>query len=154
VKVILLQDVNNLGLRGEIKEVADGYGLNYLIPKKLAALATPQMAAKFEEEARLVRLAAERDLRRAQLLAGKLDGIEVDLVGKANLEGTLYAAITPVTISAYLTKQGYPVDKGQIVLRQAIKEIGDHKATIQFRHGLEAEILVHVKGLEPGGITS
>lgn len=153
MKVILLEDVKNLGVKGEIKEVADGYGLNYLLPKKLAAPASAQMITKLEEEELTVRRRAEKDLRQVQVLAGKLDGVEADLVGKANPEGKLYAAITPAVIADYLVKQGYAVEKHQVALGSPIKEVGDHKVNIKFRHGLEAEILVHVKGLEPGGVT-
>ncbi len=152
MRVVLLNDVKNLGNRGEIKEVANGFALNFLLPRKLAAAASPQIMLKLEAEALAARQAAEDDLRRTELLASKLDGLEVDMIGKSHPGGTLYAAITPAMIAAYLTKQGYNIDKSQIVLIGLIKEIGDHKATIKFRHGLEAEVLIHVKGLEPGGI--
>jgi large subunit ribosomal protein L9 len=102
---------------------------------------------KLKAEALAARQAAEADLRRAEFLASKLDGLEVDLIGKAHTSGTLYAAITPAMIAAYLTKQGYTIEKSQIVLPTPIKEVGEYKATIKFRHGLEAEILVHVKEL-------
>lgn len=148
MKVVLLIDVKELGAKGEVKEVADGYGLNYLLPKKLAALATLEMIAKFEAEALAVRRAAERDLRRAQLLAGKLDGLELDIVSRANAEGTLFAAVTEAGIAKELTKQDYPIDKSQVVLKGPIKNTGEYKVTIRFRHGLEAEILVRVHWFE------
>lgn len=147
MKVLLLTEVKNLGAKGEVKEVADGYGLNFLLPKKLAVLATPQMTAKFEAEAVSASQAAERDLKKAQSLAGKLDGLELDFKTKANPEGKLFAAVSTSTIVNELAKLGFLIDKSQIVLGEPIKIVGEHKALIKFRHGLEAEVLVRVGSL-------
>jgi len=144
MKVILLTDVKNLGVKGEVKEVADGFGLNFLLPRKLAALATPEAIARSEAEARRVREAAMTDLQRIQALATKLDGLELNIKAKANEEGRLFAAVTPAVIASELKKSGLMIDKEQVILSEPIKAVGEHKAMIKFRHGLEAEVMVRV----------
>ena len=141
MKVILLKDVEGLGLEGDIKEVTLGYARNFLIPKGLVEEATEEkikeIQAKKEKEAK----EAEIDLVKTEQLAQKLEGQTVEVTVKASEEGTLYAAISPVKIAAALKEKGFALRPDQIEVSQ-IKETGEHEIVIKLGHNLEARIIL------------
>jgi len=142
MKVILLKDVPGLGKRGEIKEAADGYARNFLLPKKLAQTATPaninSLKRQTEEKTRL----AVKDLLGVEKLAAKIDGQVVELKAKANAEGRFYAAITPGAIAKKLKEKGFDIKKEQVLLAEPIKEEGEYPIKIKLNHNLEAEVTI------------
>ncbi|KKQ40257.1 MAG: Ribosomal protein L9 [Candidatus Magasanikbacteria bacterium GW2011_GWA2_37_8] len=143
MKVILLQKIKGLGDIDDIKEVADGYAINFLFPKHLAVQASP--SAEHDLKAKLKRVAkeSEYELKDQQQLAEKLDALELAIKAKANDDGLLYAAIGPQKIAELLKAKGCAVIKSQIFLKP-IKEAGDYKAKVKLRHGLEAEVSITV----------
>lgn len=143
MRVILIQNVAELGKIDEIKEVADGYARNYLFAKNLAAPATAKMLAELETRKNKKIKQNEQELREQQIMAEKLDGLEVTLKEKAEKNGSLYAAVGSQKVSEALARSGFKVNKDQIVVKP-IKEAGEYKAKIKFRHGLEAEINIIV----------
>lgn len=145
MKVILLQDVKKIGMKGDIKEVADGYARNFLLPQNLAILATPLAIENFKKQAEAARQAAETDLKATQELASRLDGQEVRLKAKASKDGKLFGGISPAQIASALEKKGFIIFKNQIVISEPIKSIGEHKVAVQLPHGLEAEVTVLVE---------
>ena len=145
MKVILLQDVKKIGMKGEIKEVADGYARNFLLPQNLAILATPQAIENFIKQAEAARQAAEIDLKATQDLASRLDGQEVRLKAKSSKDGKLFGGISAMQIVAALQKQGFKLLKEQIIISEPIKSAGEHKITAQLTHGLEAEVNIIVE---------
>lgn len=148
MKVILLQDVENLGKKWELKEVADGYARNFLIPQKLVKPATPAESEEAErlraqEEAR-----AQKELEKVEGFVSKLDGYELKIRASVGDEGQLYASINSKKISSALEEEGFSVSEKQIKLAESIKELGEFLVTIEFDHGLEAEIRVVVEASE------
>ncbi|MBM3261656.1 50S ribosomal protein L9 [Candidatus Kaiserbacteria bacterium] len=132
MKVIFLKDVKKVGQRGQVKDVNDGYALNFLIPQGLAQQATPAVLAAHEvrqkEEAKQ---AATRDAAYAQILA-KLAGARVEVGVKANESGHLYKQLSPDQIASAIKDQyGVAVPKDAIIINQPIKTVGDFPAAVQ-----------------------
>lgn len=149
MKVILKQDVKDLGKVGELVNVANGYARNFLLPRKLAAEATEKRVKEFEHWKRV------SDSRQKAAMAGRkamLDQIAgLQLVFKLNAgeEDKLFGSVTNKDISDELEKQGHIVDKRDIQLPEPIKILGQHKAVINMGEGLEQEIVITVERLNP-----
>jgi len=142
MKIILLKDVEKLGKKGEVKSVADGYARNFLIPNKLAALATKSELAKLEEQKKIEAEKAEEELKFYQEIANQIDGLELEILVKVSEEGKLFGAVTASQIAEKLKEKNFEIKKEQIKLEEPIKEIGEHEATIEFPHNLETKIKV------------
>lgn len=142
MKVILLKDTEKLGKKGEIKNVADGYARNFLIPNKLAALATKSELAKLEEQKKIETEKAEEELKFYQEIANQIDGLEMEIPVKVSEEGKLFGAITASQIAEKLKEKNFEIKKEQIKLESPIKEIGEYEAIIEFPHNLETKIKV------------
>ena len=129
MKVILQQDVKGLGKMGELKDVADGYARNYLLPRKLVILATPENKAALEkaERARLKKLEADKAF--AEETASKLEGIIVRIGARSGgPDGKLFGAVTTKEISEVLSKQhGIEIEKNKIIQEDPIKNFGPHE---------------------------
>jgi len=144
MRVILLQDVENLGKKYEIKEVKDGYARNFLIPKGLAKKAEKEALLWLETQKEAQAQKAEEELKKAQGLASAIDGQEVIIPVKIGEEGQLFESITPQKIFEKLKEFGFEIKKIQLDLEEPIKELGEFPVKIKFEHNLEAEIKVIV----------
>src|SRR3989344_2978208 len=127
MKVILLQDIEKLGKKYEIKHVADGHARNFLLPKNLVKPAT---------EENLKWLEIEEEVKKVQAVASTIDGIEIILPMKIGEKEQLFEAVTAQKISEKLKEQGFEVKKTQIVLKDPIKELGEFPVKIQLGHNL------------------
>ena len=145
MKVIFIQDVPSIGRAGEIKEVADGYGRNFLIPKKLATLAKSdsinavavKMAAQARKEARTGAELVE--------MARQLEGKEVFLEAKTGGKSRLYGSITAADIAAELEKEtSFTVDKRKIEMGESIRQIGTYEVGIKLTKDLVPKVKVTV----------
>lgn len=143
MKVVLSSKVPQLGERGDVCNVADGYARNFLFPQKLAELATPQALARIEQERAAVRKRAEHELHDLQRIATQLDGYELETEEPVSEAGTLYASVGAQKVAQLLKERGLPVKKTQVVM-EPIKTPGEYKAGIRFDHGLEAEVTIIV----------
>jgi len=146
MKVIFIEDVPNVGRAGEIKDVADGYGRNFLIPKKLAAIATPktmnEAKAQLEKRARL-RAQTEAEMKE---LATMLEGTEVVITAKTGGKEKLYGSVTAEDIAAALEKNlGAVVDKRKIEIPESIREIGSYDVVLRLATEITATVKVTVK---------
>lgn len=144
MRVILLQDVDNLGKKNEIKDVKDGYAINFLIPKGLAKMATKNNFEELKKQKKTEEEKAKEELEKIQVLATKLDGQEITFTEKVSDEGKLFGSITPRKICSELKKSGFDVKQKQINISTPIKTPGDFPVTISLPHNLEAEITVIV----------
>jgi len=144
MKVIFLKDVEKVGKKFDVKEVADGYARNFLFPKGLAKPATEAALKELETEKATAEFAAELDLKKTEEMVASLDGQEIELQTKIGDDGKLYGSITPAKISKVLEVKGFDVKKKQIKLAEPIKETGEHEVTLELDHGLEAKIKVIV----------
>jgi large subunit ribosomal protein L9 len=146
VKVIFIEDVPDVALAGETKEVADGFGRNYLIPKKLAVLANS--AASNIVEAQMKKVVQKRALAEAEMkeLAEKLDGTEITLKARVGEKERLYGSVTGADIAEELGKStGVTVDKRKIELAEPIRQLGSHDVTVRFTHEISAGVRVIVE---------
>lgn len=147
MKVILLQDVKGQGKKGEMKEVSDGYGRNYLLPRKLAVEATADNmnTYKLQEKARAAALAAEK--AKAEENAKQLESIVVKISARAGAEGKLFGAVTSKEISDALARQhGIEIDSKKIVQAEPIKGYGSFEVKCKF--GYEISGVIHVLVVE------
>jgi len=149
MKIILLKDVEKLGKAGEIKEVADGYARNFLIPGALAETATASSIKKAEILRSLQVKKAELNLKETEELVAKIDGFNVKILAKANEKGQLFGSVTAKMIIEALAEataeKTLNINEAQIVIKEPIKEIGEYPITINFNHGLEAAITVAIE---------
>ncbi|MBQ9114525.1 MAG: 50S ribosomal protein L9 [Clostridia bacterium] len=143
MKVILLQDIQGHGKKGEIVVINDGYAKNFLIPKKMAVEATKQMmneiAQKTAREARILK--EEREA--AEALAKQIKGITVTVLAKFGGE-KMYGSVTNQDVSDALKAMGYDVDKKKIVIKDAIKSVGIYDAEVKVYRDVNAKIKIKV----------
>lgn len=145
MRVILLQEVENLGPKFDVKEVSDGYARNFLIPRKLAIIATSRAL----EELKIRKISEEKKMKKTieniQELKDKLKGLEILVKVKANEAGHLFGAIDERIIAGELNKQGYGVKPENVILEEHIKQLGDYKVMIKFFDKVETKILLKVE---------
>lgn len=144
MKVILLKDIEKLGKKYEVKEVADGYARNFLIRRGLAKPATEKLIKWAEEQRKLAIKKAQEQLKKVQKLASQLDGQEIEFVVKVGKQGELFESINQMKIVKKLKEMGFDIKKTQVELEKPIKEMGEFPVKINLDQGLEAEIRVIV----------
>jgi len=145
MKVILLKDISGVGKAGDVKEVNDGYARNFLLPNALAKIAASQAVREMENQKEAKLKKTEAELKTAQELAGKFDGVEIKLSAKAGDGNQIFGSINAQKIADTLNKKGHKAQKSQIKLFSPIKTLGEHDVTVEFGHGLEAKIKVIVE---------
>lgn len=145
MRVILLENVENLGKKWEVKEVADGFARNFLIPKGFVKPATTREVEEAERRRVEEEERAKKELEKVEALVSRLDGYELKAPMAVSEDGQLYASINVQKISLLLAEQGFAVAPKQIRLENPIKELGEFPVTLDFDHGLEAEIRVIVE---------
>jgi large subunit ribosomal protein L9 len=145
MKVILTQNVPGVGEAGAIKEVADGYARNYLIPKKLAAPATRSSIKQAEAQAEAIIRKADKQRQTIQQLAAALDGKTVRIRARVGSENRLYGSITPADVAEAIGKQlDMTIDRRKIELAETIHRTGIYAATADFGSGVVAQFQVEV----------
>ena len=143
--VILLENIDKLGSRGQVVKVADGYGRNYLLPKKMAVAANPQNRKWMEQQRiRFLKLEA-KERGDAQDLATLLQGVSVTLTRKSGEKGTLFGSVTAIDIAEKLAAQGYNIDKRKITLDTPLKVLGEYDVPIKLHKEVTASIKVRVE---------
>ena len=144
MKVILCEDVPKIGVAGEVKTVSDGYARNFLMPRKLALIATAGNIRKWESEKKVREIRLSQDLEAAKKSVAQLEQISLDITAKAGREGHLFGSITNAMIADALLAKGFPVDKKNIVLDMHIKTLGEHKINIRLHAQLSAVLKINV----------
>ena len=144
MQVILLQDVENLGKKYEIKEVKDGFARNFLIPKGLVRLATKEALEWVGVQKEAEDKQAADELKKFQEAASVIEGQEIIIPVKVGKEGQLFESITAQKIAEEFKKAGFHIKKSQITLKEPITELGEFSVRVKFKHNLEAEIMVIV----------
>ena len=144
MKVVLLKDVESVGKEGEIKDVADGFARNFLLPSQLAKPATSQNIEKTQEKIELAKKQKKDELKDAQNKAAKIDGEEFVIKVKADGD-SLFGSVDQSVIVKELKTAGLDVKKSAVELPKPIKELGEFQIKINFNHGIEATIKVIVE---------
>ena len=151
MQVLLLQDVDNLGYAGDVKKVANGFGRNYLLPQRLAMLATTGAL----KQAETIRKAAEkrraRELDDAKAIANQISGLKLTFERRSGEMGKLYGSVTSADIVESILKQTtITVDKRKVILAEPIRQLGEHEVVLKIVMDLSVKIMVEV--LTEGGI--
>ncbi len=144
MKIVLQKEVKGLGKPGDIKEVANGFSQNFLIPNGLAVPATEDAIKNAEKIAEKQEEASQQELEVTQKIAGELDGKEITIKEKAE-DGKLFGSINTETIVKKLAEENVKINKNNVELSDPIKEVGEHKVKIKLDHGLEAEIKIVIE---------
>ncbi|MGE4546383.1 MAG: 50S ribosomal protein L9 [Desulfurella sp.] len=147
MKVVLLEDIENLGLAGEIKEVKSGYARNFLFPKKLALAATKENVKLIEEKTNSIVKRTQKRLQAEQAKKEQLDGLIVEIKAKAGEGGKLFGSIGAPDIYEALKEKQIEVDKKSIRLDEPIKQLGEYEVTIALYRDIKATIKVIVHSL-------
>ncbi len=146
MKVLLLQDVKGLGKAGEIKEVADGYGRNYLLRNKLATVATSSEMAKVAGLKDAAKKKEERLAKEARGVADRIANTELVIKAKVGEQHRLYGSITSSDVAEALKQEiGQEIDKRRVELPEPIKHIGSFKVTVHLAPGVAPQVTVRVE---------
>ncbi len=145
MKVILKEDVQNLGIIGTVVDVANGYGRNYLIPHKLAVEANPKNINEFEHQKKIILAKAEKIKVAAGDVADKISALSIVIEAKAGEEDKLFGSVTTKDIADEAAKQGIEIDKRKIILKEPIKSLGTHDVSVKVHQDVTATLKVEVK---------
>ena len=140
MKIILKEDVHNLGQQGDVVEVKAGYARNYLMPKKLAVLFTQQQKKSFEELSRVEKRKIERQKDSLESVLKELKGLNLSLKMKSEEGEKLFGSVTKIDIANLLEENGINIDKKYISLSSPIKTLGEHKIDVVFSSELSGSV--------------
>lgn len=145
MKVLLIKDVKALGKSGEVKEVKDGYGKNFLIAKGFAKHATEEVLAQHKEDEKIAAQNLANEIASLKTLAQKLDSIKIVIKAKVGQNGHLFGSITKDEIAhALLEQHGIEIDKKHITDKIAIKTLGEHNLDFKLGHSIHATLHVEI----------
>ena len=144
MKVILLEDVERLGKRGSVLNVANGYGRNFLIPRKLAVPASDANMKFAEVQNKKVEVQEAKEEKSAGELKSELEKISIVIPMKSGEGEVLFGSVTTANIAEALEKQGYTIDKRRIELDEPIKRLGEHQVTVKLHRKVAAAVKVSV----------
>jgi len=144
MEVILREHVDNLGKRGEIVKVADGYARNYLLPRKLALLATEGNKQRIARERVTFEAKEAEEKQAADATAGRLSGLELVISRKVGETEALYGSVTTSDIAEALASKGLPVDRRKIHLQEPIKKLGEFEIPIRLHREVPASVKLRV----------
>jgi len=145
MKIVLLEDIANVGRAGEVKEVADGYGRNFLLPKKLALLATPSALKAAEAQLQKEKEKEQRFAAEITKLAQQLEGLLITFKEKASSEDRLYGSVRDSDVARELSQlTGLDIAREKIELEEPIRQLGEYEVTVRFSQDLAPKIKVIV----------
>ena len=144
-RVVFLQNIKNVAQIGDVKKVSDGYARNFLLPRKLAVLAT-EIAMKNVEDLKQKRLLViENDKELTRQLAEKLQSFTLTIERLTNEEGTLYDGVDAAEVSAALKKEGFFVEPESVFLKEPAKKVGSYEAEVDLGYDIKTNIKFEVK---------
>ena len=147
MKLILTRDVADLGKAGQVVNVSDGYGRNFLLPRKLAIVADASALAALDKKREIIETKGEKMVEEAQEIAQKIDQLKVTITGKAGSGTKLYGSVTSQEVAdALLQQHSISVDKRKIHITEPIKSTGSFEVPVKLHHDVTATIHVEVVG--------
>lgn len=145
MKVILIEDVKGSGKKGQVINVSDGHGKNFLIPKKLAVEATPEAISNWELQKKKAEQKRQGEVEAAQALGKKLENLAIKIPMKMGANGKMFGSVSTKEIAAAISSQGnIDIDKKKIVLSDPIKTAGVHKVAVKIYAEITAQISVEI----------
>ncbi|MEK7097959.1 MAG: 50S ribosomal protein L9 [Patescibacteria group bacterium] len=145
MKIILLKDVSSLGKKGDLKNVSDGYGKNYLIKNGLAALSTAEALNERSQHITSETGKKEKEVAYYKDLADKLRGVSLKTFLKLGKDGGVFGSVSAAKIESLLNEAGFHIKKSNIILDHPIKSLGEHKIKIRLDHEITAELTLQIK---------
>lgn len=146
MKVVFLEDVPRIGRAGEVKEVADGYGRNFLLPRKLALLATPAALKLTEAQRQAAALRRERSEAELRELAQQLDGLPISIKAKVGAKDQLYGSIRTFHIAEEISRiTGFDIDRKSVELEEPIRQLGSYEVPIKLAKDIMFVVKVTVE---------
>ena len=140
MEIILKEDVVNLGYKNDIVTVKSGYGRNYLIPTGKAVIASPAAKKMLAEELKQRAHKLEKIKKDAEELAVKLEGVSLKIATKVSSTGTIFGSVGSIQIADELAKLGHNIDRKTIIVKDAVKEVGNYVATVKLHKEVSVEI--------------
>ena len=147
MKVLLTQDVKGLGKAGEVKEVKEGYGMNFLVGKGLAQVATPAVMKQWEAKQRDLAAKEAARLEEIKAIKAALETVTLTMQRKVGANGALFGAVTKEEIADELHKRDLNVDKKELDIKHTIKATGAYEIDIKLGHGIHATLKLNVEAL-------
>ena len=144
IELILKQDVEHLGRRGDIVKVSDGYARNFLLPRKLALAVTAASRRQVDHEQKMAAQHEAEEKHTADALAARIAQASVVIARKVGETDTLYGSVTSADIAEVLAAQGVEIDRRKIVLPDPIKRVGEHPVPVKLHRDVTAQVMVHV----------
>ncbi|MFB6356189.1 MAG: 50S ribosomal protein L9 [bacterium] len=145
MEIILTEDVRNLGLEGELVEVADGYARNYLFPNQLAVTANESNKKQYKIEQDQIQQRREKQVEVAREMSDDLDGLSLTLEKSASEEGNLYGSVNQSDVAEAVRNNGFDeIDDRQVIIDNPIRELGEYTVRVNFVEDLEAEVRIEV----------
>ena len=148
MEVILTQDVDALGMAGQVVDVAQGYARNKLIPAKLAVQATPANLKRLEKQRAEYEIRAMKEVERARQLAEEIEALRLTITQKAGEKGKLYGSVTTMDLGSALAEQGLDIDRRKIKLSEPIKTLGEFDVSVKLHSEVIANLKVTVEQAE------
>lgn len=145
MKVILTQDVKEVGKVGDLVNVSEGFARNFLFPRKLAAEATEKKVKEYNHLKQMAEAKKKKAFAERKVMLDKINGTSLKFKMAAGETDKLFGTVTTTEISKELQKAGFSVDRRDILLTEPIKVLGQHKATVKYAEGLEASITISVE---------
>lgn len=145
MKVILKEDVQNLGQQGDVVEVKSGYARNYLMPQKLAILFTKQQKKSIEEAQRVEERKLEREKDQLESVLKQVENLSLSLKMQSEEDSKLFGSVTKLDIVKLLEENGVTIDKKYVDLSSPIKTLGEHKVNIMFTKEMSASFTLTVE---------
>ena len=140
MEIILKEDVINLGYKDDVVTVKDGYARNFLIPQKKAILATPSAKKVLAEDLKQRTHKLEKIKKEAEKLAEKLKDVALTIGAKTSSTGTIFGSVGSIQVADALAKLGHNVDRKVIIIKEAVKEVGNYKAVLKLHKEISVEI--------------
>ena len=144
MKVILREDVKNLGHMGEVVNVSDGYARNFLFPKKFAVEANTKNLKEFEHNKKVIIERAAKLKESFKSVADKLSSLSLTIKAKTGEDDKLFGSVTNMNIAEALASEGFDIDKKKIIIDEPIKRLGEYSVAIKLHHDLLTAVKVHV----------
>lgn len=140
MKIILKENVANLGYKDDVVEVKDGYGRNYLIPQGKAVIANASALKQLAEDQKQRAHKIAKMLEDAKAFAATLEGVALTIGAKASATGTIFGSVNNIQIAEALEKLGHNVDRKLISIKESVKEVGNYKAIVKLHKEVSVEI--------------
>ena len=144
MEIILREHVENVGKRGEIVKVADGFARNYLLPRKLALPATEGNKKHVERERRIVETREAEEKGQAEAIAARLSSVDISIARRVGDTDQLYGSVTSADIADFLKTKGFEIDRRKLILPEAIKTVGTHNVPLKLHREVTVPLKVNV----------